>query len=293
MLKRTVTAIFCISLIAGPTFGADADKPVAHPAMWTVHGKHSTVYLLGSVHILPPNLVWRDERIEKAIYSADTYVFEVPTDADAAKRVFADKGSLPPGQSLRAMLPPEAQTDLDADFAMVHVPEASFDTRRPWLVSLALSAIQMTQNGNSPYSGVDFSIMAEVGARGKPVRYLETLEQQFALLAPDDPKVELDSFEAFLKDFRTEKDELPAMIHAWSVGDLKTLNDLTLGHLAEHPDARKALIDDRNRAWIKQIEPMLDNEKGTFLITVGALHLVGDVGVPALLRADGYKVEGP
>ena len=37
---------------------------------------------------------------------------------------------------------------------------------------------------------------------------------------------------------------------------------------------------------------MLD-EPHTFFITVGAAHLVGKTGVPNLLRAAGYKVEGP
>jgi uncharacterized protein YbaP (TraB family) len=52
------------------------------------------------------------------------------------------------------------------------------------------------------------------------------------------------------------------------------------------------LLDDRNQAWVVQIEKMLD-EDATFLVTVGAGHLVGPTGVPALLRADGYTVEGP
>jgi uncharacterized protein YbaP (TraB family) len=56
--------------------------------------------------------------------------------------------------------------------------------------------------------------------------------------------------------------------------------------------AKKALLDDRNRLWIPKIENML-TEKHTFLITVGAAHLVGPNGVPNLLRAAGYTVEGP
>jgi uncharacterized protein YbaP (TraB family) len=191
------------------------------------------------------------------------------------------------------MLPPASQADLDADLAAVNVPEANLDTHRPWLVALALTTVQMTQSGNSPYSGVDHLITAEAQARGKPIRYLETIQQQMALLAPDDPKVELDSFEAFLKDFRTQQDELPALVAAWSAGDAKKLGAVGLGHLGDYPDAKKVLINDRNRAWLRQIEPMLDYEKGTFLVTVGALHLVGSGGVPALLRAAGYKVDGP
>jgi uncharacterized protein YbaP (TraB family) len=34
-------------------------------------------------------------------------------------------------------------------------------------------------------------------------------------------------------------------------------------------------------------------EKHVFFITVGAGHLTGPTGVPALLRKDGFKVEGP
>ena len=59
-----------------------------------------------------------------------------------------------------------------------------------------------------------------------------------------------------------------------------------------HPEARATFFTDRNRNWVKQIDAML-RERKTFFITVGAGHLVGKDGIPAMLRADGYKVDGP
>jgi hypothetical protein len=58
------------------------------------------------------------------------------------------------------------------------------------------------------------------------------------------------------------------------------------------PVVRQILLENRNRAWIPEIHDML-NEPHTFFITVGAAHLVGPTGVPNLLRAAGYKVDGP
>jgi hypothetical protein len=51
-------------------------------------------------------------------------------------------------------------------------------------------------------------------------------------------------------------------------------------------------LDDRNRRWAPKIEAML-KEKHVFFVTVGAGHLTGPVGLPALLRKAGYKVDGP
>jgi uncharacterized protein YbaP (TraB family) len=43
---------------------------------------------------------------------------------------------------------------------------------------------------------------------------------------------------------------------------------------------------------VGKISAML-NENHTYFITVGAGHLAGPKGVPAMLRAKGFKVEGP
>ena len=265
----------------------------AHPALWTVHGKKSTVILFGSVHLLPPTLNWRDARIDHAIRTADTFVFETALDSDAAKRYFALNGSLPAGQSLNAMLPRESQNDLAADMALVNLDEQKFDSRRPWVVSVVLETVRATQMGASPTSGVDFTIIAQAEARGKPIRYLETFEQQMALLAPLDPSLELKTFEAFLKDFKSEGQQFPDIVNAWSNGDMEKLAKLTTQSMASDPATKARLVDDRNKAWIAPITHMLDKEEGTFLVTVGALHMVGPEGLPALLRARGYKVDGP
>ena len=63
-------------------------------------------------------------------------------------------------------------------------------------------------------------------------------------------------------------------------------------HAELKPLAEAVAALNAKRAEIAGLEAML-KEKHSFFITVGAGHLAGPAGVPALLRKAGYTVEGP
>jgi len=278
---------------------ASANPPVveAHPAIWTAHGKRGTVYLLGSVHALPASIHWRTPEITDALAKADVFVFEIVPSPDAQaslKKMVAEHGTLPPGTSLRGLLSPEGQADFDKVLASVKLPLVAVDGMRPWLASLTISVARMMQkNGLSVDAGLDQVLTREATDKGKELRALESMEQQFSLLASPDDDQEVEQFESGLKQFLTQSYDLSGLLDAWASGDPAQIDGLFNKSLVKYPKVRKMLLDDRNRAWIKKIEPMLDNEDKVFFITVGAGHLVGKNGVPNLLRRAGYKVDGP
>ena len=282
-MRRLFTAFLVVLAFSGAV-------AAPRPALWKVTGKHSTVYLFGSVHILSPTLQWRDARVGRAIDAADSFFFETALDTGPIQKAVAENGSLPAGQSLRAMLPPDAQKDLDDDFADLGVPEPLFDTRRPWLVTTAMITLKAAPPGTHP-AGVDVSIMADARSRGKPLRYFETMEEQLALIVPRDPDAELKEFVTFLKEFRHQDADMAGLMDAWARGDDPALTRLVMKDYDTNPQARKTLFDDRNARWVETLKGVLDTETGTVLVTVGAGHLLGAQGVPALLKRDGYKVE--
>jgi hypothetical protein len=53
---------------------------------------------------------------------------------------------------------------------------------------------------------------------------------------------------------------------------------------------QRVMPDQRNPNMAKQIETLLKNDKTSF-VAVGALHLLGNKGVPALLQQRGYPVQ--
>lgn len=270
-------------------------QTIARPSVWHVRGPQSDVYLLGSVHILPPGVQWRSKDVEQAIARADTFVFEVPQDEKSIAQLqvmVAAKGMLPPGQTLRPLLSTRAQADFDAVLASSGLPLSSVERSRPWLAGLQLLFAQIAKHKFAVENGVDSQLAAHAIQTGKPLRYLETVEQQFALLAPQDRELEMEQFEAGLEDLKNIASQVQPMVDAWAAGDQKALDRLINGDLDRFPAARKALLDDRNRAWLPQIIAML-KEKGTFLVTVGAGHLTGPTGLPTLLRKAGHKVQGP
>ena len=268
---------------------------MAYPSLWHIKSDQGEVYLLGAVHVLPSNVHWRTQQIARALSRSDVFVFEVPEDAKSVQEL-QDKimahGFLPPGQSLRGELHSAALADYDAAVVASGLPAAGVDHERPWLAGIQLMFAQMQRLNYGTSNGVDSTLMMEAAASHKEMRYFETIAEQFALLAPDDPKLELQEFESGLKDLRDLAGDVQPMIKAWGEGDQSRLDELINGDLDQFPEARKTLLDDRNKRWVPKIEAML-KEKHVFFIAVGAGHLTGAKGVPALLRADGYKVEGP
>jgi uncharacterized protein YbaP (TraB family) len=297
MLKKTAFAFLSLLALAG---GARADEPVyakmpAHPALWTVHGPKGTAYLFGSIHILPPNVDWHTKEIDAAMAKSDTLVFELAMDDTFQQRMqtyIKERGMLPAGQHLHDMLSPDAKKELDAEVAKLPVSPAAIDRMRPWLADLTIEMMGIVKQNYSSAAGVDMQIQSH--ADGKPVIGLETIEQQMSLIAPDDPKTEVEAFEADLKTSGapSANDQVGPLLDAWMHGRVDRLAALTKKDLAQYPNAQKLLFDDRNAAWVKQIAVLLEQPK-TYFITVGAGHLAGPHGVPALLRAKGYKVDGP
>jgi len=272
-----------------------AAQTQATPALWHVKGPRGEAYLLGSIHMLPPDVQWRSPAVTKAVSRAQVFVFEVPEDGAAmawVQTLITARGQLPPGQTLRGLIHADKQADFDAALAASGVSEQAVAHERPWLAGLQMLVAEAARTGLGADNGVDMALMAEARARHQPMRYLETIDQQMAVLAPDDPKLDLEQFESSLSDLKDVTANIAPLVKAWSAGDTVQLDKLVNGDLDQYPGARKALLDDRNARWLPQVEAML-REKKVFLITVGAGHLTGPGGLPALLRRAGYSVSGP
>ncbi|MBS0274918.1 MAG: TraB/GumN family protein [Proteobacteria bacterium] len=297
-LKIAFALLF--ALLAPRAF-AEAPQPVlgkiaANPALWTVHGPKGTAYLFGSIHILPPNMEWRTPRVAAALKAADTFVFEIPMD-DSTKAEIAnfvrENAFLPKNLSLPTLLNDEARKDYRDALAISGVSPAALADKRPWFAALVIEVGYMGKRNLSPNAGVDRQVYADAVARGvKNFRALETPEEQFRLLMPGDRDLEIKEFDESLKDVLKDKGELGNLIDAWAEGDETRLGKLMNEGLKADPRIEKALFADRNARWVRQIAAML-NENHTYFITVGAGHLAGPNGVPAMLRKRGFKVDGP
>lgn len=294
-MKRLSLFLFGLLLCLG---AAQAKPPAvqAAPPIWQVTDKDSggTATLFGSVHLLPANVAWKTGAVEKAAADADVFVFEVPVDASTglalAAKVQKD-GMLPAGQSLHKLLTKEEGKTLDRVLVTLGIDARDADARRPWLVSLSIDMAQI-RHAHQVTPGPDFVFSDEAKKAGKPVRYLETAAEQIALLAPDDPAVELDYLKSTLEGFDTADADLKATTDAWIRGDAGAIAKIVSEGFEGYPEEEARFFTDRNRRWVKKIAAMLKTGK-RYLIVVGAGHLCGPNGVPALMRAEGYRVSGP
>ena len=285
-LKRGLAALAILTASAVVAFPAAAD-----PALWVVRDEDSTIYLLGTVHVLRPDTVWRSPAIDRAMAEADALWIEVEADDPAAMQPLVRKYGLDPANPLSGKLTPEQKARLDAAAAGMGASGAALEPLRPWLAGLTLSIGPLVKAGYDPASGVESRLKAAARDAGKPIRTLETLEQQIGFFADLPPAVEL----AFLLSALDEMDSGPAMLDAlvaaWSAGDMEALNELMVSEMAaDYPELYQALLVRRNKDWAGQIQTLLGG-KGVSVIAVGAAHLVGDESVQAQLLARDIAVE--
>jgi uncharacterized protein YbaP (TraB family) len=282
-----------------PAFADDTapEKTIhATPALWTVHGPKGTAYLLGSVHALPKNVEWQTPAIKAAVKQANAFVFEIPMSSDSLSKaglLMVANTYLPPQVALPSYFDAEMRREFRAAVDHTQIDPEALVVLRPWYAAKELEDAMSGKLTMNSEEGVDRKIYAMAEARGiHDVRAFETAEFQLHVLKGDaNTKNELALLRTAMKN-AAAKPMLPIkkLLDAWMAGDPAAIAQIVA--VSQSEEERRTVIDERNKNWIPKIEKML-NEKRTFLITVGAAHLVGPNGVPNLLRAQGYKVDGP
>lgn len=261
--------------------------PAPEPAMWKIVNGKSTVYLLGSIHLLPAGFTWRTPEIDRAVEAADVFLFETNIDfATAEHHYFVDhQGYLPAGQTLHEKLSPEALKQYWALIKGLRLDQNKIDYLRPGVALWYLGQIPAKdQTRLGP--GVDAALTKYAKEHGKQLGYLETLQSQFEVLAELGGGAETAMLEKSLTDMGKGDDKFSTMLAAWAEGDLPKLRSVG----EQDPKQTVILLDNRNKAWLPKIEALLGSPK-TYLITVGAAHLAGKNSVIDLLCAKHWKIE--
>lgn len=259
------------------------------PALWKVADEDTTIYLFGTVHVLPQGVEWYDATIAGALEGADMIVTEIKMDPAAEtelQQLSMSMGLLPSGTTLRSLLTPEQTTAYEAALAKIGAPPAAFDPLKPWLAGLTLSLLPLMQQGYDPNSGVEKVLLSKVG--DKPQGALETAEYQLGIFdgMPTEGQV------SFLMEAVDGMDEvkpmLDRMVAEWAEGDAEELAVIMNEGMSD-PAVAEALLYQRNANWAEWIDTRLD-EPGTVFIAVGAGHLAGAKSVQDYLAEKGITV---
>ncbi|MBS0193234.1 MAG: TraB/GumN family protein [Proteobacteria bacterium] len=265
------------------------------PLLWKATRGDTTVYLLGSMHILLASDYPLSSDVDTAYRNAKQVLFEMPPDEMNPLSVLGPTATLgmyqDPAQSLKTDLEPQTWQRLQAYAQTNGLSELVLSRMRPWLASLTILALETKKLSYDPNRGLDKHFMDQAVADHKQTGGFETAEQQMRILAST-PLAEQ------VHDLRQMLDEIPqfrskmAQMHAtWRDGDADGLYREEAKELKEQPETMQRVIVDRNHAWVPQLDRMAAAVHGNTLVIVGAMHLLGPDGLVALLRKDGYRVE--
>lgn len=292
--KRFFGSLAAVSLgLAGcaPAPGmSDVPPPgaIPGPALWAVSDADTTIYLFGTVHALPKDKTWFDERIERAFAASDELVTEIDlSDAAASAQSLQAAGMLPEGQTLRGLMTPENRMEYEAALVTLGLPVEALDRLEPWFAAMTLSLLPLLRSGYDTASGVEQALGGRAG-ESKKRGALETIDEQIALFDKMPPEAQLSFLDQTIEAVPHASNSLDAMVAEWLEGDALALAELLNSELND-PVLYSRLLTERNANWAGWIERRLE-QPGTVFVAVGAGHLAGKGSLQDQLKTRGLKV---
>jgi uncharacterized protein len=258
-------------------------------SLWELHGKHNTVYLLGSIHVLRQSDYPLPPVMLDAYRDAKSVLMEVNLQEISSEQVQAEmlaSAVLPEGKTLPGVLGSARYGRADVLAHEVGVELSLFDQFAPWFAAEAISQVQLTQLGFQPEAGIEMYFMERARNDGKSVAGLETVHDQISVFQNMSMDTQAEYLVSSLEQAHDLPKEVDSMVRAWQRGDTQWFANQLKSELGQDPRLYESVLVARNRKWVPKIEALLNDDKN-YLVIVGTGHLVGQGSVIDLLKKDG------
>ena len=263
------------------------------PALWRAVDEDSTLYLMGTVHLLPPGIDWDHPDTRAAFDEAGTVFFEADNTgvrAVEAERLSLELGFRRDGRRLSDTLDNYASKLLEAVSNNGDIPLSTLDSMQPWLATEYLSLSAAQAGGLSPDFSPDETLKSRARRAGKAVVYLETPADQLRSVADLPTEVQLAVLTDTMENFDSIAIMLTRVAENWAVGDVGRLEPDLVTPFEDAPEGyREAVLLNRNAQWANTLDTFMQRS-GTGFAAVGVAHLIGEESLVSELKDRGYTV---
>jgi uncharacterized protein len=290
-------AILALALAAGlaPAARARAAKSGRQSfdtgLLWRVsrQGKPDS-YVFGTIHLADVRVATPPPAALAALERAHYFAMEVAVDAMVDASVF-DLEQLADDRRLEPLIGADAYGRTKAILLGRGVSERVIEHMKPWAAMLAVAST----GSHDASLALDSRLLSDARRAHLRLEALEWVEEQIASF----DTIPLPSQVALLKHALDNpaalKAENETMIRAWLKEDLAELvrfpdrmGSLFPGMTQPYRDLLRHLVYDRTVLMHHRLT--LPLRGGRVFVAIGAAHLQGEKGLPALLAQDGYRV---
>ena len=264
-----------------------------HPVtMWMAEGTSNRVYLLGSVHLLRAQDHPLPRVIDDVYDDAETLYMELDMDDIdplLMQATINQLGMLDEGTSLQDVMGDDLYAEARAMAAELEIPLEMLERTEPWLAAITIEQLALARIGFNPSHGVEMHLLKKATSDGKTILGFESVEQQLAYLDGLSPEAQRALLMQTLTESATIREVMDDLILAWRSGDIDYLEQTLLDDVSGYPELYDTIVANRNRLWVDTIDELLEQGED-YLVIVGALHLVGEDGLPQLLQQRGVRI---
>ncbi|MEW6997594.1 TraB/GumN family protein [Colwelliaceae bacterium BS250] len=279
--------LISLTLLCLAVFNAAAKAPV-----WKVSKGDADIYVAGTVHVLneadyplPDAFNHAYEQSQIIVLEADMNLMQSPE----FQLQMLKKMTYQNGGSYVDDLTPATVTRLNEFMQQRGIPVANVQTLKPSMLAITLTMVELQRLGLMG-TGVDAHYQMRGLNDKKSFLYLETPEQQIDFIANMGAGAEDEMIAYTLDDMGDLAESFNLLKSAWRSGDSQRLYDVGAKEWQQQfPDAYNSMLIERNNNWMPHLEEYFASSE-VELVLVGALHLVGEEGVIAQLKAKGYTV---
>lgn len=270
------------------------------PALWKV-SKNATVksskedvtlYLFGTIHLLPKGAKWQSSTLDSAIENSDILIVETLglDDSSNVSKIFTQMATNEPMVDITQRLDGAELNALNTVIETQDMSASTLSNLETWAATLAISNSYSSDLGLKRSLGVE-TILAK-RFKHKPTEALETIRSQFSIFDDLNESHQRDMLGALVTDANDSRANYLRLLNAWLDGNSEALLSESDGGILRSPVVRNALLDNRNKKWaIALTEKMRSRANKRYFVAVGAAHLVGENGVPELMKSAGFTVE--